>query len=433
MKYDFRPAERHPAWSRASDGEWTDWRWQMRRSLSDENSLNKVLELHADERVGFTGRNEFKVRVTPYYLGLVRANDPQDPIRRIFMPNAQELATGRQSLRDPLAEKKNSVASRIIHRYPDRVLFLVTDVCSVYCRFCTRKYFTAHDHHTIPTPEYKEALNYIREHRGIREVILSGGDPLTLSNNLVEKILCDLRQIDHVEIIRLGTRMPVVNPFRLDDELADILRRYAPVYMMTHFSHPRELTREAVQGLSRVVDKGVPVMNQFVLLSGVNNDARLIQALCRRLVYLRVKPYYMFQCDPSFGSDHLRVPLEESIAIQRELWGNLSGLAMPQLSLDIPDGGGKVSLAPNFEIARSENKVVYRGWDGIRGEYISPVQSITPSDAAEYSQEWEALKSAKIGVSKTISGQDQDLHENVVQQKSITGLYSGFYTNSIEP
>lgn len=380
-----------------SDQEWFSWTWQLQKSLKTEKDFARHFELSAEEATAFQEGSElFNIRSTPYYSALAGAH-PQDPIRRILMPSALELSPGNQSMLDPLGEKKNNPVSRIIHRYPDRVLFLVTDICSVYCRYCTRKHFTGQDQAFVKPDEYQQALDYIRQHPGIREVILSGGDPLTLSDSQIEKVLTDLRQIEHVEIIRVGTRMPVVNPMRVTENLAKILRKAAPVFLMTHFNHPREVTAEAKVALENLVDNGIPVMNQMVLLNGVNNHPAIIQALSRRLLYLRVKPYYMFQCDPSEGTDHLRTSVEESLEIQKELWGNLSGLAVPTLSLDIPNGGGKATLVPNFETSRSEGVRQYRGWDGVEAEYRNPPVAgrIIPIDAEVYLPEWEELKKAK--------------------------------------
>jgi lysine 2,3-aminomutase len=274
---------------------------------------------------------------------------------------------------------------------------LITDICSVYCRFCTRKHFTGQEQAFLRPQEYQEALDYIRSHPGIREVILSGGDPLTVSDAQLDRVLHDLRAIEHVEIIRIGSRMPVVAPMRITENLAKILRAHAPVFMMTHFNHPRELTEEAARALTLLVDHGIPVMNQMVLLNGVNNSPAIIQALSRRLLFLRVKPYYMFQCDPSIGADDLRTSIDDSLQIQRELWGHLSGLAMPVYAVDIPDGGGKTALTPNFEVARGEDRRVFEGWDGITAEYVNPDPSRRrlPLDADLYQQEWDELRSAK--------------------------------------
>lgn len=397
MKFSFFPSQK-PTF--ITSEQWMDWAWQLKSSLKTKNDFAQVFNLDESEEKAFTlGQQIFNIRSTPYYASLASKTLPQDPIRQILMPRAEELETSFQAQRDPLGERKtaNNPTPRIVHRYSDRVLFLVTDICSVYCRYCTRKHFTGADEAFIKNHDYERALQYIRSHAGIREVILSGGDPLTLSDAKLERVLFDLRQIEHIEIIRVGTRMPVVSPMRVTDDLVKMLRKHKPVFLMTHFNHPKELTLEAAEALEKFVDHGVPVMNQMVLLNGVNNHAAIVQALSRRLLYLRVKPYYMFQCDPSIGTDHLRTSVENSLEIQKELWGHLSGLAMPQLSLDIPDGGGKAYYVPNFETLASENTRHFRGWDGVESQYVSPDLSklVKPIDYELYLNEWDELRQSK--------------------------------------
>lgn len=396
MKFIFPPSAQ-PA--TVSDADWQSWSWQVRHSPKNMESLKPWLALTESEQVAFNKSNEvFTFRVTPYYLSLINAQDPQDPIRKIALPKMDEFESGVQSFFDPLGERKNNPAARIIHRYPDRVLFLVTDFCSVYCRYCTRKHFTGQEQVFPKEAEYQAALSYLKSHPGICEVILSGGDPLTLSNAQLDRVLSDLRSIEHIEIIRIGSRMPVVCPMRIDLDLVKILQKHKPVYLMTHFNHPRELTHEVVLALDRLADHGVPMFNQMVLLNGVNNHPAIVQALSRRLLFLRVKPYYMFQCDPSQGTDHLRTPIETGEAIMQELWGNLSGLAMPNFSLDIPNGGGKTSLVPNFEQAKyGQSGRRYRGWDGVECDYLNPHQHTQnlPSDVDLYEVEWSQIKQAK--------------------------------------
>lgn len=377
-----------------SSDDWGQWSWQLRNSLKTQEDFRGYFELSpAEEKAFAQGGELFNIRATPYYSRLAQQNES---IRKIMMPHSLELQEGHQQMLDPLGERANNPVPRIIHRYSDRVLFLVTDICSVYCRFCTRKHFTGQEQAFIKKSEYETALNYIRAHKGLREVILSGGDPLTLGDSQVRKVLQDLREIEHVEIIRIGSRMPVVCPMRITDELVQILKKFKPVYLMSHFNHPAELTLEAVKSLEKLVDNGVPVMNQMVLLNGINNHPALVQALNRRLLYLRVKPYYMFQCDPSIGTDHLRTSVEDSLEIQRELWGHLSGLAMPHLSVDIPDGGGKTYLVPNFETSREGRVRHYVGWDGVAAQYVSPPEeTILKPDVSSYLEEWELLKNAK--------------------------------------
>lgn len=388
---------------------WNSWTWQLQNALKNHSDFARKFALNENEAQAFSGAGKiFSVRATPYYASLTTEH-PEDPLRRILMPRKEELEMGAQAQLDPLGERKNNPVSRIIHRYPDRVLFLVTDICSVYCRYCTRKHFTGQEQAFLKPDEFKQAIAYIRSKPGIREVILSGGDPLTLSDGHLDRVLGELRAIPHVEIIRVGTRMPVVCPMRVTENLAKMFRSHKPVYLMTHFNHPRELTLEAKNAVEMFVDHGVPVFNQMVLLNGVNNHPAIVQALSRRLLYLRAKPYYMFQCDPSEGTDHLRTSIEESMQIQRELWGTLSGLAMPNLSLDIPDGGGKAALVPEFEIGRTPGERTYRGWDGVVSTYKNPqAQKLEPIDAHLYVDEWNEVRSAKKDLAKTCTTLAQD-------------------------
>lgn len=391
MKFHF-PSSFKPADVAFED--WNNWTWQLRHALKTQGDFARHFTLSEDEVAAFeNGKELFNVRTTPYYASLGKSTSA---IRKILMPHRLELGEGHQQMLDPLGEKNNNPAPRIIHRYSDRALFLITDICSVYCRFCTRKHFTGQEQAFIRNDEYDQALHYIRRHTGLREVILSGGDPLTVSDGHLDRVLSDLRKIDHVEIIRIGSRMPVVCPMRITDDLVKIIRKNKPVFLMSHFNHPDELTAEAVQALERLVDNGIPVMNQMVLLNGINNHPALVQALNRRLLFLRVKPYYMFQCDPSVGTDHLRTSIEDSLEIQRELWGHLSGLAMPNLSVDIPNGGGKTYLVPNFETSREGRVRNFVGWDGVEAQYISPpADQILKPEASSYDEEWQALKNSK--------------------------------------
>lgn len=397
MKMLFQTVKKAPFFTSISDENWNSWHWQMRNSLQFKDDFSQVFSLSESENTAFAkGKDIFNIRTTPYYASLC-GSDLNDPIRKILMPSLMEIHSGHQSQLDPLGEKKNNPTSRLIHRYADRVLFLVTDTCSVYCRYCTRKHFTGQEQAFVKPDEYEAALNYIRSHTGIREIILSGGDPLTLSDQQLEKILFDLRNIEHIEIIRIGTRMPVVCPMRITTDLVQILKAAKPVFMMLHFNHPRELTLEAKIALDLLSDNGIPLFNQMVLLRGVNNHPAIVQALSRRLLYLRVKPYYMFQCDPSQGTDYLRTSIEESEQIQRELWGHLSGLAMPNLSLDIPSGGGKVALVPNFEISRNESGRTFQGFDGVKEQYLNPDDKnfSIPIDLIQYIDEWKIILEAK--------------------------------------
>jgi lysine 2,3-aminomutase len=395
MKFEFRKIETPPG---IAPSDWRSWAWQFRSGLTTAADFSRYFQLSASEESALHAGVGFQVRSTPYYAAAAARDDLNDPIRRMIVPTTAELKGEGQQVSDPLGEKKHSPRERLIHRYPDRVLFLVTDQCSLYCRYCLRKHFTGHEQAFVGSKDYEEALKYVRSAPGIREVILSGGDPLTLGDARLERVLFDLRAIDHVEIVRIGSRMPVVCPMRMTQETVSMFRRHKPVYFMTHFNHPKELTADAAEALELLVDDGIPVFNQMVLLNGINNHAAIVQALSRRLVYLRVKPYYMFQCDPSEGSEHFRTSVENSVEIQRELWGRLSGLAMPNLSLDIPGGGGKVGIVPNFLSRETAQAHVYEGWDGQRGEYLRPsLEMLRPHDIETYLNEWNEIKNQPYG------------------------------------
>ncbi|MBX3022596.1 MAG: KamA family radical SAM protein [Bdellovibrionales bacterium] len=394
MKFSFRTIE---PWPGVQAEDWSSWTWQFRNGLTKAEDFARVFTLSDSEREAFTRGTGFQVRSTPYYAALADHTDLEDPVRRMIVPRAEELAPQGQQISDPLGERKHSPRERVIHRYPDRVLFLVTDQCSLYCRYCLRKHFTGQEQAFVGSKDYEAALNYLRSATGVREVILSGGDPMTLSDGRLERVLFDLRALEHIEIIRIGTRMPVVCPMRVSEETVKMLRRFKPVYLMTHFNHPRELSADAAVALERFVDHGIPSFNQMVLLNGINNHAAIVQALSRRLLFLRVKPYYMFQCDPSEGSEHFRTSVDQSLAIQRELWGRLSGLAMPNLSLDVPGGGGKVGLVPNFETQHENGERTYSGWDGVEGVYTNPTSTVEPENLEPYLSEWNELKSQNYG------------------------------------
>ncbi len=354
--------------------EWSDWRWQVKNSLKTPEQFSQYFDLTNEEIEGFANPN-FKVQVTPYYAKLASTEPPDGPIRSILMPNIKEKWSPYQEMKDPLGENRNRPHPRIIHRYPDRLLLLVTDFCTVYCRYCTRKHFTGKDQVFLRKNEMEAAIQYIQSQKEVREVILSGGDPLTLSDERILSVVEKLYQIDHLDLIRIGTRMPVVAPMRITEELILKLKSYHPIYFMVHFNHPNEVTAQAGDALKKLVDNGFPVFNQMVLLNGINNHPKLVEELSRKLLRLRVKPYYMFQCDPSEGTDHLRTSVNNSLEIQRSLWGRLSGLALPNLSLDIPGGGGKVGLVPDFLLHKEGNVHHFRGWDGVYGQYIDPPES----------------------------------------------------------
>lgn len=387
--FDFKTIE---PWVGVSSSDWQNWQWQLRRSLKTSSDFQQYFDLSSLEQQGFSGADKiFRVQTTPYYASLMDPQNHACPVRKMIVPTGDELSSEYQQMLDPLGENKksNRPCERLVHRYRDRALLLVTDMCGVYCRYCTRKHFTASDQVLASEKQIDEAVEYLKKHPEIKEVILSGGDPLTVSNNKLAHIFTKIDQVSHIELIRVASRFPVVNPMRMDDGLVDLFKEFRPVYLMTHFNHPAEVTLQSALALEKCVDNGIPVFNQLVLLNGINNHPALIYALSRRLLYLRVKPYYMFQADPSMGTDHLRTSIEESLEIQRQLWGHTSGLAMPTYIVDVPDGGGKVALTPDFQTQKTANVREFCGYDGVNAKYISSKNvPMVPALSEEYLQEW---------------------------------------------
>jgi lysine 2,3-aminomutase len=333
----------------ASDADWRDWRWQQRHALATAEALARVVDLSDEERRGLdAAAGRARVAVTPYYASLMDRAHPSCPIRMQAIPSPAEAGPAPGDLRDPLGEDAHRPSPAIVHRYPDRALLLAVDRCPVYCRHCTRRRITLGEGAGIDRAGLEEAVAYVRAHPAIRDVIVSGGDPLVLADERLEEILAALRAVPHVQILRVATRAPVVNPMRVDAALARLLRRHAPLFVVTHFNHPVECTGDARAACETLVDHGVPVENQTVLLRGVNSSARILKDLFERLLTFRVRPYYLHQGDLAEGTAHLRTPLEAGIAILEALRGTTSGLAIPHLAVDLPGGGGKVTLQPSY-------------------------------------------------------------------------------------
>ncbi|HVO19590.1 MAG TPA: KamA family radical SAM protein [Anaeromyxobacter sp.] len=335
----------------ATPDEWRDWRWQERRALRTAAELSRVVRLSEDERRGLAlAEGRYRVAVTPYYAALMDPEHPACPVRMQAIPTAAEGRAAPGDLEDPLGEEPRRPVPAVVHRYRDRVLFLVGDRCQVYCRHCTRRRITFSGAMGFDRRLVEEGVAYVRAHPEVRDVIVSGGDPLVLSDERLAGLLDGLRRIPHVEILRLATRAPVTCPMRVTEDLAVALRRFAPLFVITHFNHPKECTPEAREACERLVDHGVPVENQTVLLRGLNSSARILQDLNQRLLTFRVRPYYLHQGDLAAGTGHLRTPLEAGVAILEELRARTSGLAVPHLAVDLPGGAGKVTLAPDYRV-----------------------------------------------------------------------------------
>jgi lysine 2,3-aminomutase len=351
-----------------------DWHWQIRNAITTVEGLSEALHLSASELEGArrAAHAGLPIGVTPYYAKLADKNDPACPIRKQCVPDAREGVAVPGDLEDPLGEVAHEVAPHLVQRYPDRVLLLATDRCAVYCRFCTRSRMVGDGGGAVPLASLEPALKYIREHAEVRDVIVSGGDPMAMATDRVVRIVAAVRAIPHVDTIRLATRVPVTLPMRITAELVRALRPYHPLWVMTHFNHPKELTKESIAACTRLADAGFPVMNQTVLLAGVNDSADTLEALFRGLVRARVRPYYLLQADPVKGTGHLRTPLSRGLEIMSALQGRLTGIALPKLICDTPGGLGKVPLSPDYVHAREPGKTTLRTFRGELVDYLDP-------------------------------------------------------------
>ncbi|HEY4188201.1 MAG TPA: KamA family radical SAM protein [Polyangia bacterium] len=366
-------AVRIPDPTRAELTDFSDWRWQLRNRLSTKAELAELLSLTADEDAAMDAApGLFRVGITPYYFSLVDRGHPDCPVRMQVVPRSRELVVEEGDLVDPLGEDAHSPATGIFHRYPDRCLLLAVDRCAIYCRHCNRRRLVGQEESPISRRDLDEAIGYIRRTPAIRDVLISGGDPLTLSTDRLEDIVARVRAIPHVEIIRIGTRVPVVLPMRIDDDLCAMLRKYHPLYINTHFNHPKELTPLARAACERLADAGIPLGNQTVLLRGVNSSTRVIRKLFTELLKVRVRPYYLFQGDVAAGTSHLRTSVETGIEIMQNLRGWISGLAIPHLVIDTPGGMGKVNIGPDYVVARGADKWTLRNYEGRLVDYPQP-------------------------------------------------------------
>ena len=355
---------------------WKDWKWQVRHCVRDIATFEKLLniEFEPEEKEALKSTLEkFPLSITPYYLSLIEVEDiNNDPIFMQAFPSPKELIVSEDDMHDPLSEDKDSPAPGITHRYPDRVLFHVSNVCAMYCRHCTRKRKVGDIDHIPDKYIVQQGIDYIASNPYIRDVLLSGGDPFMLPDDYLDWILTELRSIPHVEVIRIGTRTPVVLPYRITDELVSMLSKHHPIWVNTHFNHPREITSSSKEALRKLADAGIPLGNQTVLLSGVNDCYRILKRLFHKLVANRVRPYYLYQCDLSEGLTHFRTSVGKGIEIMENLIGHTSGFAVPRYVIDAPEGGGKIPILPSYMISRSTHKVILRNYEGVITSYKEP-------------------------------------------------------------
>jgi len=366
----FHSAGRGP-WSGVASTDWSDWRWQLKHRITTLEQLERLLPtLTATERAGaILARSKLALAITPFFFNLIDAADEHCPIRRQVIPRAEEVQTAPWEMSDPCGEDSHSPVPGLVHRYPDRVLFLVTDRCAAYCRYCTRSRLVSNASGYDFHPEFDRQLAYIEQHPEIRDVLLSGGDPLLLSDEKLEDLLSRLRAIKHVEFLRIGTRIPVFLPQRITPDLCAMLKQFHPLFISIHANHPRELTTEVRDALGLLADAGIPLGNQSVLLRGVNDDATVMKALVQKLLMCRVRPYYIYQCDLIAGSAHLRTSVREGLEIMKSLRGHTTGYAVPTYVIDAPGGGGKVPVAPGYILRRNDERVIVRNFEGKVFEY----------------------------------------------------------------
>ena len=393
--------------------EWNDWKWQTKHRIQTADELKTYIKLTENEETTIEKvLGKLRMAITPYYLSLIDPDNPHCPIRQQAIPLGNELFVGKDDLYDPLAEDHDSPVPGLTHRYPDRVLFLITDMCAMYCRHCTRRRFAGQNDGEQHLENINKAIEYIAHHEEINDVLLSGGDAFLASDERIEYILKKLREIDHVQVIRFGTRTPVVMPQRVTEKLVNMLKKYHPIWVNTHFNHPDELTIESKQAIDRLVDAGINVGNQSVLLRGINDCVHVMRKLVKSLVANRIRPYYIYQCDLSVGIEHFRTSVSKGIEIIEGLRGHVTGFAVPTFVVDAPGGGGKIPVMPNYVISHAPGKIVLRNFEGVITTYSEPAHY-------ESNCECEECKNHKKldGVVGLLSGERLSLEPEHLERK----------------
>jgi lysine 2,3-aminomutase len=372
-------------WTEVPDKQWNDWRWQLSHRVSDFEVLETFINLTDEETEGICADDKFRLDITPYFASLIDPDDPACPVRQQIIPKGRELQAFESMMKDSLAEDRHSPVPGLVHRYPDRVLMLITTQCASYCRYCTRSRIVGDAAATFSKAEFNLQLDYLRRTPQVRDVLLSGGDPLTIAPRMLDYLLNELRQIEHIEIIRIGSRVPVFLPQRITNELCEILAKYHPLWLNIHVNHPQEITPELYRACDKLSRAGIPLGNQSVLLAGVNDSVHIQRELVHQLVQMRVRPYYLYQCDLVPGAGHFRTTVSKGIEIIEGLRGHTSGFAVPTYAIDAPGGGGKIPVSPQYLISQSPGKVVLRNFEG----YITSYTEATDYDP-EAIKAWEA-------------------------------------------
>ena len=398
-------SKRAPAFANIPDEQWEDWRWQLSHRLNSVEDFEQIVDLTESERYALSQHGLFRVDITPYFASLMDPHNPNCPIRKQILPTKGEVIPFTGEMEDSLSEDAHSPVPGLVHRYPDRVLMLVTNQCASYCRYCTRSRIVGDPTHAFSSKDYGAQLDYIRRTPQVRDVLLSGGDPLTLAPRVLERLLSALREIPHVEIVRIGSRVPVFMPQRITDELCEMLQRFHPLWVNIHVNHPYEITPELAQACDKLSRAGIPLGNQSVLLAGVNDDPHIQRKLVHDLVRIRVRPYYLYQCDLVHGVGHFRTPIGKGIEIIESLRGHTSGFAVPTYVVDAPGGGGKIPLNPNYLISYSDHKIVLRNYEGYITTYEEPLdyEPIDPELVKPFMD--ETLEPGQSGIFGLLQGE----------------------------
>ncbi len=408
-------SNRHLFFPDIPDEKWNDWKWQVKHRIETVDELKKHIKLTPSEESGIReSLKTLRMAITPYYLSLIDNSKPNDPIRKQSIPTVNELHESPSDLQDPLSEDFDSPVPGLTHRYPDRVLFLLTDMCAMYCRHCTRRRFAGQKDAALPANRIDAGIDYIAKTPQVRDVLLSGGDSLLLSDSKIEYVLKRLREIPHVEIIRFGTRTPVVMPQRITDDFVNMIKKYHPIWLNTHFNHPNEITPESVEACSKLANAGVPLGNQSVLLRGVNDCTHVMKKLVQELVKIRIRPYYIYICDQSMGISHFRTPVSKGIEIIENLRGHTSGFAVPTFVVDAPGGGGKIPVMPTYVISQSPARVVIRNYEGVISTYTEP---------NDYKEECQCIdcEKKKEGVAALLSGDNLSIEPKFLERHHRNG------------
>jgi lysine 2,3-aminomutase len=397
-------------WKDVTEEQWNDWMWQLTNTIRTVDDLKKVVNLTEEEEEGVRVSMEtIPLNITPYYASIMDPNDPRCPVRMQSVPISSEIDKKAYDLEDPLHEDEDSPVPGLTHRYPDRVLFLITNQCSMYCRYCTRRRFSGQVGMGVPKKQLDAAIEYIRNTPEIRDVLLSGGDGLLVNDRILEYIIKSLREIEHVEIIRIGTRAPVVFPQRITEDLCNILKKYHPIWLNTHFNHSLEVTPEAKKACEMLANAGVPVGNQSVILAGINDSVRIMKKLMHDMVMIRVRPYYIYQCDLSEGIGHFRAPISKGLEIMEGLRGHTSGYAVPTFVVDAPGGGGKIPVAPNYIISQSADKTILRNFEGVITSYPEPEGYVAGKADSYFDEVYGQKTETSVGISAIMDNSEFNL------------------------